>query len=146
MTVHLIKLCVGIEDVEHLIQVQQTRMAAASANGEPSVIRHITRNTPRRANQLLDGGSMYWVIRRVITVRQPIIGIESLEKEDGRPACAISLENTHIRTIPRRHRAFQGWRYLSNDDIPGDLNHNQLSVDTELPLEMSLELRELGLL
>ena len=146
MTVHLLKLCVGIEDVDHLVRVQQTRMATASANSQTGVIRHITRNTPRRANQLLDGGSMYWVIRRVITVRQPIIGIESLEKEDGRPACVISLENKHIRTIPRRHRAFQGWRYLSNDDIPGDLNDNQLSVDTELPLEMSLELRELGLL
>ena len=118
MTVHLLKLCVGIKDVDHLVQVQQTRMAIASANGQTGVIRHITRNTPRRANQLLDGGSMYWVISRVITVR----------------------------TIPRRHRAFQGWRYLSNDDIPGDLNDNQLSVDTELPLEMSLELRELGLL
>ena len=146
MTVHLIKLCVGIEDVEHLIQVQQARMAAASGRGEPSVVKHITRNTPRRMTELLDGGSMYWVIRRVITVRQPIIGIESVKKEDGQPACVILLENTHIRTIPRRHRAFQGWRYLSNDDIPQDLNHNQLSVDGELPLEMSSELRELGLL
>ena len=146
MTVHLIKLCVGIDDVDHLIQVQQARMAAASGGGEPSVVKHITRNTPKRMTELLDGGSMYWVNRRVIKVRQPIIGIERLKKEDGRPACVISLENTHIRTIPRRHRAFQGWRYLSNDDIPQDLNHNQLSVDNELPLEMSSELRELGLL
>ena len=146
MTVHLIKLCVGIDDVDHLIQVQQARMAAASGGGEPSVVKHITRNTPKRMTELLDGGSMYWVIRRVIKVRQPIIGIERLKKEDGRPACVISLENTHIRTIPRQHRPFQGWRYLSNDDIPQDLTHNQLSVDSELPLEMSSELRELGLL
>ena len=146
MTVHLLKLCVGIENVEHLIQVQQSRMVGLGATGKPSVVRHITRNTPRRVNELLNGGSMYWVIRRVITVRQPIIGIKSLKKEDGRPACVISLENKHIRTVPRQNRAFQGWRYLSNDDIPEDLNDNKLSLDSELPSEMSSELRELGLL
>ena len=146
MTVHLLKLCVGIEDVEHLIRVQQSRMAMAGETDKPCVVKHITRNTPRRANELLNGGSMYWVIRRAITVRQPIIGIKSLKKEDGRPICVILLENKHIRTVPRRHRAFQGWRYLSNDDIPEDLNRNHLSLDSELPLEMTTELRELGLL
>ena len=146
MTVHLLKLCVGIEDVEHLIRVQQARMALAVETGKPCVVRHITRNTPRRANELLNGGSMYWVIRRAITVRQPIIGIKSLKKEDGRPVCVILLENKYIRTVPRQHRAFQGWRYLSNDDVPEDLNRNHLSLDSELPLQMTTELRELGLL
>ena len=146
MTLNLIKLCVGIEDIDHLINVHHARINAARSNGEPAVVRHVTRNTPRRAAEVLDGGSLYWVIRRVISVRQPIIGLESVEREDGRPACAIILANQHIRTVPRRFRAFQGWRYLPGEDAPADLSQGQASIRNDLPPEMAAELRELGLL
>lgn len=146
MTVHLIKLCVGIEDVDHLVRVHRARIDAARANGEPEVLRHVTRNSPRRAAEVLNGGSLYWVVKRIIAVRQPIIGLESVEREDGRPACAILLANQYIRTVPRRSRAFQGWRYFPTEDAPADLSHGQASNKKDLPPEMAAELSELGLL
>ena len=145
MSVNLIKLCVGIDDVDHLIRAHQSRLARARSAGEPEVLRHVTRNMPRRAKEVLDGGSLYWVIRRVIAVRQPIIGLESVERDDGRPACAIILANQHIRTVPRRSRAFQGWRYYPVEDAPPDLDEHHANAKN-LPPEMAAELRELGLI
>jgi len=146
VTLNLIKLCVGIEDIDHLIHVHRARLNAARSDGEPEVLRHITRNTPRRAAEVLDGGSLFWVIRRVIAVRQPIIGLEGVEREDGRPACAIILANQYIRTVPRQSRAFQGWRYFSSEDAPADLSQGQALITNDLPPEMAAELKELGLL
>ena len=146
MSLHLIKLCVGIEDVEHLIHVHNSRKMAAKNTGRDDFIRHITRNKPRRAQELINGGSLYWVIRRTITVRQPILGIESFEKENGLPACAILLADQYIRTVPRRFRPFQGWRYISGKDVPFDLDQDCSGKKEELPPEMSAELRELGLI
>ena len=146
MTLNLSKLCVGIEDIDHLVHVHRARLNAARSNGETEVLRHITRNTPRRAAEVLDGGSLYWVSRRVIAVRQPIVGLEDAEREDGRPACAIILANQHIRTVPRRSRAFQGWRYFSPEDAPADLSPGRDSHSNDLPPEMAAELRELGLI
>ncbi len=143
MSLHLIKLCVGIEDVEHLIRVHNSREVVAKKKG---IIRHVTRNMPRRTSELLEGGSLYWVIRRAITVRQPILEIESFEKGDGRVACAILLADRYIRTVPRRSRPFQGWRYLPGKDAPLDLDNNSSEADEELPPEMSAELKELGLI
>ena len=145
MTVNLIKLCVGIDDVDHLARAQKARLDAARAAGEPEVLRHVTRNTPRRKTEVLDGGSLYWVIRRVVLVRQRIVGLESFTREDGRPACAIILDHTHVRTEPRKFRAFQGWRYYPDEDAPADID--QRSADgAELPFEMAAELRDLGLI
>lgn len=145
MSVHLIKLCVGIDDVDHLIRVHKTRLQTARAEGQREYLRHVTRNTPRRASEVLAGGSLYWVIRRVVAVRQSIIGFEEVQREDGRPACAIILGHEHIRTVPRRHRAFQGWRYLPVDDAPADIIESGTDA-ANLPAEMAAELRELGLL
>ncbi|MDD9876921.1 MAG: DUF1489 domain-containing protein [Magnetovibrio sp.] len=145
MSVNLIKLCVGIDDIDHLARVQQARLETARANGEPEVLRHVTRNMPRRRDEVLDGGSLFWVIRRVILVRQRIVGLESVERDDGRPACAIILDPEHVRTMPRRFRAFQGWRYFPPDDAPPDLSEH-MGVMTELPAEMAAELRDLGLI
>lgn len=145
MSVNLIKLCVGIDDIDHLARAQKARLDAARAAGQPEVLRHITRNTPRRAKEVLDGGSLYWVIRRVIMVRQRIIGLESYKREDGRPACAIILDPEYIRTEPRRFRAFQGWRYFPMEDAPPDLTAAGVDA-SQLPPEMAAELRELGLI
>ena len=146
MTIHLIKLCVGIDDVEHLIRVHKSRLAAPQKHGQPEAIRHITRNMPRRSEELLNGGSLYWVIRRIICVRQPILSLERLEHEDGRSVCAIYLGTKYVQTVPRQSRAFQGWRYLSAKEAPMDIENKKSGMCEELPLEMTEELREMGLL
>lgn len=135
MTVHLLKLCVGIEDVDHLAEVQAKRRE----------LRHVTRNTPRRAAEVLDGGALYWVIKGFIRVRQRIVGLEPAERNDGRPACAIVLDRQLIKTELRAFRAFQGWRYFPVADAPPDLDPNRQPA-AELPAEMEQELRGLGLL
>ena len=145
MTVHLIKLCVGIENAEHLAQVQQARLDAQRDRGEEPQLRHLTRNMPRRKTEVLDGGSLYWVIKGVIQVRQRITGLEPAERENGAPACAILYDPEHIRTEPRAFRAFQGWRYFPLDKAPPDLDASRESRG-DLPPEMAAELRELGLL
>jgi hypothetical protein len=146
MSLHLIKLCVGVDDVDHLIGLQQSRLADARAQGEPQVLRHVTRNMPRRRDEILPGGSLYWVIRRVICVRQPIVDLVSVRRPDGRSACAIILAPRWLRTAPRRHRPFQGWRYFPAADVPPDVSSATAAASANLPGDMAEELRDLGLL
>ena len=146
MSVNLLKLCVGVDHVNHLAQLQSARLKDMLANGVKNPqLRHVTRNMPRRADEVLNGGSLYWVIRRVIRVRQPIIGLEKVERDDGKPACAIILSPELIRTHPRSFRPFQGWRYFAANDVPPDLPEGYDS-DGEFPDDMADELRTLGLL
>jgi hypothetical protein len=145
MTVHLIKLCVGTDDVPDLRDWQQQRQAAARANGDPFVLKHVTRNTPRRKDEILEGGSLYWVIRRFVQVRQRIIAIEPDTREDGGPACALVLDPELVETRAWPHRPFQGWRYLPESDAPPDISSVGGETDA-LPAQMKEELRSLGLL
>ena len=145
MAVHLIKLCVGIDNIEHLAEVQARRLRqAAEAGGEP-VLRHVTRNSPRRAAELLDGGSLYWVVRGFIQVRQAIVDVAEYKNGDGEPACALVLDPHLVRTELRPFRPFQGWRYLAPEKAPPDLRANG-AEGGDLPAEMADELRALGLL
>jgi len=144
MTVHILKLCVGSDKVSDLAEWQATRIALATKAGTDLRLKHITRNTPRRADEVTDGGSLYWVVRGVIRVRQLITAIESHEREDGRPACALVLGPELVRTQPRRFRAFQGWRYFAVEDAPPDLPAGADADD--VPEEMAAELRGLGLI
>jgi hypothetical protein len=141
---NLIKLCVGIADPGHLARVQKQRLREAAAAGRPRRLAHITRNTPRRTAALLDGGSLYWVIKGRIMVRQRLLGIETGQDEEGRKTCRLLLDETHIMTEPRRHRAFQGWRYLAADEAPPDLPADDGARN--LPPELASELRDLGLI
>lgn len=145
MTVHLIKLSVGIENIEHLAQVQSTRLKQMVTKGKEPQLRHLTRHMPRRQKEILDGGSLYWVIKGVIQVRQKITGFEATKRQNGDPACAILYETEHIRTEPKSFRAFQGWRYLPTEKAPPDLVETS-HYDADLPTEMAAELRNLGLL
>lgn len=146
MSVNLVKLCVGIDDVEQLEMAQRARLDAAAAAGVKPELRHVTRNTPKRAAEFLKGGgSLYWVIRRVIRVRQKIIEFRPVEREDGKPACAFILDPELVRTRPRSFRPFQGWRYLATQDSPPDLPEGYDASDA-LPDGMADELRELGLI
>lgn len=145
MSVNLLKLCVGIENVAHLHDVQQQRLALRRKAGEKPELMHVTRAFPRRAAEVLDGGSLYWVIKGVIRLRQRITDLRETTNKDGNPACAIVYEDHHILTEPRPFRAFQGWRYLDPADAPRDLDGIGAGVE-DLPDEMAVELRNLGLL
>ncbi len=145
MTVHLIKLSVGVDDVEHLARLQAGRLADARRKGHPPVLKHVTRYTPKKARQILDGGSIFWVIRGFIRVRQPIIGIEPVDRDDGRPACALILDPNLVRTEIKSFRRFQGWRYLAVEAAPADAPPSSGS-DDDVPAEMAAELKGLGLL
>ncbi|WP_316861678.1 DUF1489 family protein [uncultured Cohaesibacter sp.] len=144
MTVHLIKLCVGVDrvdDLEHWIaQRQLVRLAAGEA---PEQI-HTTRMTPKRRDELLDGGSLYWVIKGMVLARQRIIDLRSVVTADGISRCQIVMDPELVRTEAQPKRAFQGWRYLKASEAPRDLI--ALDGDDDLPPDFRRELAELGLL
>lgn len=139
-TLNLIKLCVGANGVEDLIDWQQT----PRAQGPDGLPRHVTRMAPKRASELLHGGSLYWVFRGTVLARQRILRLDPVIGADGIRRCAIVLDQTIIRTEPMPRSAFQGWRYLSQSDAPRDLPAARPDDDT-LPPAMSAALAELGL-
>ncbi|MBU6419190.1 MAG: DUF1489 family protein [Proteobacteria bacterium] len=139
MTVHLIKLAVGAKDVSHLAAWQKKRAA------EMPPLRHFTRNFPKCAAELADGGSLYWVVGGVILVRQRILDVRQDQEPDGTPCTALVLDPTLVRVEGRAMRAFQGWRYLDPKDAPADLD-NQAGGAVEMPESMRRELAALGLL
>jgi hypothetical protein len=141
MTLHLIKLCVGAHSIADLEKWQKKRAAERKKNGGTGEIMHITRMTPKRADELLTGGSLYWVINGQIAARQRLIKLKPVTRE-GVPHCALVLERKIIPTVPRRHRAFQGWRYLDPKDAPRDLK----GKNSAMPEKLRSELTELGLL
>lgn len=144
MTLHLIKLSVGVEDIDHLARLQEKRLRDSARQGGPPELKHITRNAPRRAAKILDGGSIYWVIKGFIRARQPVIEIRPVERDDGRAACALVLQPGLVRTELRNFRPFQGWRYLEAENAPPDAPPGYKGEDA--PEEMMVELKELGLL
>ena len=138
MTVHLKKLSVGSVNIDSLKRWQQQR----TDKGMPII--HPTRNWPKRADELLDGGCIYWIIKGQMVVRQPIADLIEIKREDGRPACGIVLKPELIAVWPRRMRIFQGWRYLEVSDAPEDMPVSD--ENAPMPAEMASELRALGLL
>ena len=142
MVVHLVKLSVGSESVETLQAWVKRRVAQNKKRGLGAVHDHVTRMFPRRRDELLDGGSIYWVIKGVVLVRQKIIDLQEVTGADGRPHCAIILEPPLIGTEPQPRRAFQGWRYLNAEDAPRDLSKERGST----PPALHAKLAELGLL
>lgn len=145
MTVHLVKMAVGVESIPHLAEIQARRLRQAAEAGSEAILRHVTRNTPRRAAELTDGGSIYWVIRGFIQVRQAIVDCAEHVNDQGGPACALVLDPRLVRTELRPSRPFQGWRYLAAEKAPPDLPANGAAAN-DLPIEMADELRALGLL
>lgn len=145
MTVHLVKMCVGVRDVAHLTEIQSRRLARAHGCGEAPVLRHFTRNRPRRWAELTDGGSLYWVMKGFIRVRQEIVDVEAMVDTEGRPSCALVMDPQLVRVELKAFRAFQGWRYLAAGEAPADVN---FSADrgAGVPPGMAAALRELGLL
>ena len=143
MTLHLIKLCVGVDTLGELATWQKGRLAELRKKRKPLELVHKTRQTPKRADELLDGGSLYWVIRGYVAARQPLLDLRQTTK-NGAPHCGIVYSPELIPTARRFHRPFQGWRYLNAKDAPPDLR--SLKGAKGLPDALKAELAELGLL
>ncbi len=136
---HLIKLSVGSESIESLAEWQAGRLAQTGR------LVHRTRMMPKRREELLQGGSIYWVIKGIVSVRQPLLDITSEDDGEGRRWSVLHLAPTLVRVVPRSHRPFQGWRYLEPKDAPPDLTGEAGDIG-EMPPEMLRDLRSLGLL
>ena len=145
MTVHLVKLCVGVDTVQDLRDWQAARLRSLAAAGEPAELRHRTRQTPRRRDDILAGGSLYWVIKGLVLVRQRILDLTPATKDDGTACCGIVLDADLVTTRPQPRRAFQGWRYLELADAPPDLRLSEGANDG-MPPGMREALRELRLI
>ncbi|MBE8191394.1 MAG: DUF1489 domain-containing protein [Alphaproteobacteria bacterium] len=138
MSLHLVKLCVGIESVKELRKRQIWQYKTYKRRA------HITRMTPKRSEELLKGGSLYWVIKGLICVRQSLKKIEPYLDDDGKRYCRLHLDKKLILVRPTPRRAFQGWRYLPVADAPPDIIGGL--DDDNIPEEMRTELANLGLL
>ena len=145
MTLHLIKLCVGAASIEDLAAWQRGRLAELKKSGKKSQLFHTTFQTPKRQAELLDGGSLYWVIKGVIQVRQRIVGFGEGHKKDGSPCCLILLDPALVPVRPLSRRAFQGWRYFDAADAPADLKRGEKKL-ADLPPKMRRDLADLGLI
>jgi hypothetical protein len=133
--IHLIKLCVGVRDIAHLAAIQAAR---------PAPLRHQTRNTPKRAAELCDGGSIYWVIGGAVLARQRVTGVVADVWDDGSKCCGLVLDREIVRVAARGIRAFQGWRYLEPKEAPPDLGARGDGGD--MPEEMRRALAALALI
>ncbi|PIW27673.1 MAG: DUF1489 domain-containing protein [Rhodobacterales bacterium CG15_BIG_FIL_POST_REV_8_21_14_020_59_13] len=143
MTLHLIKLCVGIDTVEDLEAYRIQRSKEQSARGVPIQSVHVTRMFPKQAERLLDGGSLYWVIKRVVQCRQRILSLDEIVGEDGIRRCAIVMDPEIVRTSPATRRPFQGWRYLKTEEAPMDIS-DPAAGGENLPPDLRRKLIEIG--
>lgn len=142
---HLQKLCVGAESVESLQAWIDFKMDQARLHGNKPEQFHTTRTMPKQRDAILDGGSLFWVIKGVMQARQYILDLRENVGEDGITRCDIVLEPRVIRTEMWPRRPFQGWRYLKPEEAPRDLGSLN-EGDDDLPVQLKAELAELGLL
>ncbi len=142
---HLLKMAVGIADIDELRRVRGQRIRQYGGSWV------YTRNHPRRAEAVLAGGSLYWVIRGQIRVRQRVVGFKSERDDKGRAYCLIAVDPELVPTLWRPWRPFQGWRYLAAADAPPDLGAvpgggPPMGAEGAMPERLLAELRALGLL
>ena len=145
MTLNLVKLCVGVDAVEDLQTHIDYSLSEKRRSGEEVIQFHTTRMVPKRADELVDGGSLYWVIKGNIQVRQVIEEIRPFTDTSGISGCRIVMEPRLIMTEWQPRRAFQGWRYLPSKDAPPDLRRGRSGL-MALPPDLRRELADLGLL
>ena len=145
MPLHLIKLCVGCDSVRDLEDWIKLKLKDKRKRGEKPEHIHRTRMVPKRADELTDGGSLYWVIRGEVMCRQRIRAVRPFRDKDGVGRCALVLDPKVVLVEPRPYRAFQGWRYLKVADAPRDLDKAAPGA-ASMPEKLRRELRELGLM
>jgi hypothetical protein len=144
MTLHIIKLCVGCDSIEDLAHWQAKRIKEQKKRGvkKPQLV-HVARMTPKRKDEVLDGGSLYWVIKGQIAVRQKLLDLKPTTK-NGTPHCGLVYDPKLVPVQRRAQRAFQGWRYLDPKDAPADARGTK-GLE-KLPEDLQRELVSLGLL
>jgi len=145
MPLHLIKLSVGTDSVADLEDWIQKKLKEKKRRGQKPERIHTTRMVPKRADELTDGGSIFWVIRGQITCRERILAIRPFTDKDGIGRCRLVLDPKCVLVEPRPRSAFQGWRYLEAKEAPRDLSRAAPGA-AKMPEQMRRELRELGLL
>ena len=146
MPLHILKLCVGCESIEDLASWQSERLAQMKRDKQKPELFHRTFQMPKRREDLLDGGSLYWVIKGVIQARQPLFDLREGTKDDGSPCALLMLEKTLVPVRPTPRRAFQGWRYLKAEEAPADIKPGSRDQVVEMPAKLRRDLAELGLL
>jgi hypothetical protein len=139
--INLIKLSVGSETAADLARWQ----GSAAAKGPDGNPRHVTRMWPRRAEEVLAGGSIFWVIKGAVLCRQPILRLDEVQGADGVSRCGIVLRPGLIPVVPTPKRPFQGWRYLAPEDSPRDAG-GAGAEEVALPASLSVALAEIGVL
>ena len=143
MPLHMVKLCVGADSVEDLQSWVAERLAAAARTGQPAEQFHQTRMVPKRMEEIIDGGSLYWVIKGNVQVRQRLLDIRVFTDGEGIQRCRLVLDKTLAPTEWQPKRAFQGWRYYDPKDVPPDL---KAGGRQDMPPALRAELASLGLM
>lgn len=136
-SLHLMKLCVGAEGPDDLARWQQQRYGDGPAM-------HVTRMWPKREDELLNGGSIFWVFKGVMLARQKLLRLEERFGDDGIRRCALILDRDLVRVSAIPRRPFQGWRYLDPKDAPDDLPESR-AAEEALPAKVAAALSEMGL-
>lgn len=146
MALHLLKLCVGPATIEELeARIARNRAEAIEAGRDPAPF-HTTRMIPRRAQEIVGEGSIYWVMKGTLACRQAIVAIQPFTGTDGIGRCRLILGREVIPVSPRSCRPFQGWRYLRAADAPADLDSRTFGDLAEMPEALRRDLAALGLL
>lgn len=145
MPLHLIKLCVGCDSVADLEDWIEKKLGERKRRRQSPQHVHTTRMVPKRAAELIAGGSLYWVIRGTLLCRERILDVQPFRDAEGIGRCRVVLEPKVVLVTPRPYRAFQGWRYLEAGDAPRDLARAAPGA-AAMPEPLRRELRELGLL
>jgi len=145
MALHLVKLCVGVFSISELKEWIAQRLHKKRGKNRPAEHIHITRMVPTRKDEILAGGSLYWVIRGEIACREKLVDIRPFVDKDGIKRCRLVMDGKVVPVVPKPRGPFQGWRYLSAQEAPQDLDKSGKGL-IELPENLRRELRELGLL
>ena len=135
---HMMKLCVGASGPDELARWQRDRFGAAPAQ-------HVTRMWPKRCDELLAGGSIFWVFKGTMLARQRVVGLEQRKGDDGIPRCALMLDPVLVPVAAVPRRPFQGWRYLKPSEAPPDMPAHR-ATEAALPPALARELAAMGLL
>lgn len=146
MTIHLVKLSAGTDSIESLARWQSERLEKMRQDGLVPEMFHRTLQMPRRRDELLTGGSIYWVIKGMIQARQVLIDLREGTRLDGTPCTLLVFDNKLIPVRPAPRRAFQGWRYLDPADAPPDLIEGKDDGLAGMPPGMRQQLAELCLI
>lgn len=146
MALNLIKLCVGCDTLEELAVWQAERLRQMKRDRIKPELQHRTFQSPKRRDELLAGGSLYWVIKGVVQARQRLVDLREGAKDNGTPCAVLVLDSALVPVRPTPRRPFQGWRYLPGEDAPADIIDGASGGFAEMPPRLRRELVELGLI